>query len=655
MTRKPSAALLFAAALVLFVVVNGVAGWALRGVRIDFTADRVNTLSAGTLGVLAGLKEPVTLKLFFSEKLSDQIPQFKAYGARVRETALEYAARSGGKVRVEIVDPVPFSEAEDGAVEAGIQGVPIDGTSGRQFYFGLQGIGPGDKRETIAFFTQERERFLEYDLTRLIGSLGQGKKPLIAIAGDVPLEFGPGGIMAAMRGGQVRPYMVLQMLRQTFEVKVLSGDLADIPDETTVLVVARPKTLSPAALYAVDQFVLRRGRALVFVDPAAESATAGGGSPDPAEQRADMPDLLAAWGLEMEAGRFVADRRLGLPIEVDTGAGGPRVMPHPAWLGLKDDAINREDVITADVAVLNVGSAGNLKTRPDAGVTVTPLLVSSDQAATVEVAKLGGARPDPEAILRGLKPTGERYVLAARVAGRVKTAFPNGAPPDPKPEPKPEDQKADAAKPGDKKSDEKKPARPHLAESTGAVNLIVVADTDMLEDRFWVRIREFAGQQVAMPFAANGDFVVNAVDNLAGSDDLIRLRSRGVSYRPFTVVDDLRRDAAERLLARRDELQQALETAEKRLNELQERKKQAGEKASLPAEEEAAIEKFRDEMLRIRRQLREVQHGLERDIERLAAWIKVLNIGMVPMGVLALAGLMALARRHRRRVRVQRD
>ncbi len=644
MTRKPSAAILLVAALAVFVVVNGVAGWALRGVRVDFTADRMNTLSKGTLSTLAGLKEPVSLKLFFSEKLSDQIPQFKAYGARVREMALEYAARSNGKVRVEIIDPVPFSEAEDGAVEAGIQGVPIDGASGRQFYFGLVGAGPGDKRETIAFFTQERERFLEYDLTRMIGTLAQTKKPLIAIAGDVPMEFGPGGIMAVMRGGQVRPHMVLQMLRQTFEVKVLGGDLTDIPDEATVLIVARPKTLTPAALYAVDQFVLRRGRALVFVDPAAESAAAAGGSPDPAEQRADMPDLLAAWGLEMEAGRFVADRRLGLPIEVDTGSGA-RVMSHPAWLGLKDDAINREDVVTADISVLNVGSAGSLKARPGAGTTIAPLLMSSDQSAVVEVAKLGGQRPDPEAILRGLKPTGERHVLAARVAGRIKTAFPNGAPPEPKPD----------AKAEDKKPEEKKPPRPHMAESASPANIIVVADSDMLEDRFWVRIREFAGQQVAMPFASNGDFVVNAVDNLAGSDDLIRLRSRGVSYRPFTVVDDLRRDAAERLLARRDELQQALESAEKRLNELQERKKQAGEKASLSAEEESAIEKFRDEMLRIRRQLREVQHGLERDIERLAAWVKILNIGLVPMGVLGLAGLMALARRHRRRVRVRRD
>ena len=656
MTQKPLGFAALAAAAGLFLAVNIAAAWGLHGWRVDFTADRLHTLSQGTRNTLAALKEPVTLKLFFSAKLSDQIPQFKAYGARVREMVLTYAARSGGKVKFEIIDPTPFSEAEDSAVQAGIQGVPIDDSSGRQFYFGLQGSGAGDKREVISFFTQERERFLEYDLTRLIHNLNQTKKPLIAVIGDAPLEFGPGGIMAAMRGA-ARPYMVLQLLRQTFDVKALGGDAAEIDDEAAVLIVARPTSLTPKALYAVDQFVLNKGRALVFVDPAVESAAQGAPGDGQAVPRAEMPDLLAAWGVEMEPARFVADRRLGLPVETDDGGGArARIVPHPAWLGLGDAAINRDDVVTAELAVVNVGSIGSLKAREGTGLTFAPLLVSSEQAALMEVEKLG-ARPDPEGILRALKPTGQRYVLAARITGRVKTAFPNGAPPDPAPETKEGEKKDDGAVPSpEKKPEDAKPLRPHRAESAAPANLIVVADSDLLEDRFWSRVRDFVGQQVAVPFASNGDFVVNAVDNLAGSDDLIRLRSRGISYRPFTVVDDLRRDAADRFLARRDELQKALEDIEKRLNELQDRKKQsAAAAATLSAEEESAIEKFRDEMVRIRRQLREVQHGLERDIENLAAWLKVINIGLVPIGVLAVAALIALARKHRRRIRVMRD
>jgi len=657
MTRKPLGLAALAVAAVLFFAVNIAAAWGLRGWRIDFTADRLHTLSRGTLNTLAALKEPVTLKLFFSAKLSDQIPQFKAYGARVRELLETYAARSGGKVKVEVVDPIPFSEAEDGAVQAGVQGVPIDGTSGRQFYFGLQGIGPGERREVISFFAQERERFLEYDLTRLVHNLSQTAKPKVAVIGDAPLEFGPGGVMAAMRG-QGRPHMVLQQLRQTFDVKVLGADAAEIEDDVAVLVVARPASLSTKALYAIDQFALRKGRVLAFVDPAAESGTQAGPGGGPMAPRAEMPELLAAWGVEMEPGRFVADRRFGLPVETGDGA-SRRVMPHPGWLGLGDAAINRDDVVTAELAVVNVGSAGSLKKREGSELSFTPLLLSSPDSATMEVEKLG-AQPDPEGIMRALKPLGARHVLAARIAGRIKTAYPNGAPPEPAPEKKddskPEDKKDDSAKSeSEKKPDEAKPAKPHLAESAVPANIIVVADSDMLEDRFWTRVRDFLGQQVSVPFASNGDFVVNAVDNLAGSDDLIRLRSRGISYRPFTVVEDLRRDAAERFLARRDELQQALDDTEKRLNELQDRKKQGAAAAALTAEEESAIEKFRDEMVRIRRQLREVQHGLERDIESLAAWLKVVNIGLVPMGVLVLAALIALARKHRRRVRVLRD
>ncbi|MSO85382.1 MAG: ABC transporter [Rhodospirillales bacterium] len=656
MTQKPLGLAVLAAAG-LFLAVNIAAAWGLHGWRVDFTADRLHTLSQGTRNTLAALTEPVTLKLFFSAKLSDQIPQFKAYGARVREVVLTYAARSGGQVKVEIIDPTPFSEAEDGAVQAGIQGVPIDNSSGRQFYFGLQGSGAGASREVIPFFTQERERFLEYDLTRMILNLNQTKKPLIAVIGDAPLEFGPGGVMAAMRGAG-RPYMVLQLLRQTFDVKVLSGDAAEIDDEAAVLIVARPTSLTPKALYAVDQFVLNKGRALVFVDPAAESAAQGAPGGGQAVPRAEIPDLLAAWGVEMESGRFVADRRLGLPVETEDGAAGARgrVIPHPGWLGLGENHINRDDVVTAELSVINVGSIGSLKAREGSGLTFAPLLMSSEQAALMEVEKLG-ARPDPEGILRALKPTGQRYALAARITGRAKTAFPNGAPPDPAPETKDGDKKDDAAKASpEKKPEDAKPVKPHRAESAVDVNIIVVADSDLLEDRFWARVRDFLGQQVAVPFASNGDFVVNAVDNLAGSDDLIRLRSRGISYRPFMVVDDLRRDAADRFLARRDELQKALDETEKRLNELQDRKKQgAAAAATLSAEEESAIENFRDEMVRIRRQLREVQHGLERDIENLAAWLKAINIGLVPMGVLVVAGLNALARKHRRRIRVMRD
>jgi ABC-type uncharacterized transport system involved in gliding motility auxiliary subunit len=660
MNRRSIAIFGLGAAIVLFIAVNVVAGAALRYARLDLTAERLFTLSSGTRNVLASLKEPVTLALYFSEKLSDEVGSFKIYGTRVRELLQEYAARAGGRIALKVVDPEPFSEAEDDAVQAGVQGLAIDNTSGRQFYLGLVGTNPKGHKETIPFFDQARERFLEYDLTKFVYNLTQPKKPVVGVIGDMPLEYGPGGIMAAMRG-IVQPYAIYNQMRELFDVRVLKGDIAAIDDDVALLLIVRPQNLSPKTLYAVDQFVLRKGRAMVFVDPYAETAALGGpmGADPTASKGATLPKLLEAWGLEMVNDRFVADRLLGLPIEPDTPSGRGRLFTYPAWIGLKDEFINRDDLVTAELGVLYLGSAGSLKPREGSGVTFTPLFTSSNESALVETSKLG-PRPDPEALLKLATPTRERYTFAARITGNLKTAFPEGPPPPEKKEAKDDKDKKEEKKDGDASAEvpEKKqetPPKPHVATSAAPANLIVVADTDMLEDRFWVRTREILGQRIAVPFASNGDFLINVLDNLSGSNDLIGLRSRGISLRPFTVVEELRRVAAEKFLARRDELQQSLEQTEKKLNELQKKQKAGSDGASLSPEEQAAVDSFRRDAVRIRKELREVQHSLNRDIDRLSTQVKLINIGLMPLGVAALALAMAAVRHHRRRVRVARE
>lgn len=667
MNRRSMAIFGLGAAIVIFIAVNVVAGATLRHARLDLTAERLFTLSSGTRNVLASLKEPLTLTLYFSGKLADEVGSLKIYGTRVRELLEEYAARAGGKITLKVVDPEPFSEAEDDAVQAGVQGLAIDNTSGRQFYLGLVGTNPKAHKEAIPFFDQARERFLEYDLTKFVYNLTQPKKPVVGVIGDMPLEYGPGGIMAAMRG-IVQPYAIYNQMRELFDVRLLKGEIAAIDDDVALLLITRPQSLSPKTLYAIDQFVLRKGRAMVFVDPHAESIASGGpvGMDLPAPKEATLPKLLEAWGVDMAKDRFVADRQLGLPIEPDTPSGRGRLYPYPAWIGLKDEFINRDDLVTAELGVLYLGSAGSLKPREGSGTTFTPLFTSSNESALVETSKLG-PQPAPEALLKLATPTRERYTLAARVTGNLKTAFPDGPPP---PEKKEEakddkdkkDEKKDGGAPADKTTDaaasEKKqeaPPKPHLAASATPVNLIVVADTDMLEDRFWVRTREILGQRIAVPFASNGDFLINALDNLSGSNDLIGLRSRGISLRPFTVVEERRRVAAEKFLARRDELQQSLEQTEKKLGELQKKQKSGGDGASLSPEEEAAIDSFRRDVVRIRKELREVQHNLNRDIDRLSVQVKLINIGLMPLGVAALALAMAAVRHHRRRVRVARE
>jgi len=632
-------------AVILFLGVNLAANGLFRGIRLDLTENKLYTLSEGSKKVLSSITEPITLRFYFSEKLSNELPQLKPFAQRVRELLEEYADRSGGKIRLEIIDPEPFSEAEDRATAAGIQGAPLDQASGRVFYFGVQGTNSVDQVETIPFFQQEKEQFLEYDLTKLVYNLSAAKKPKIAVIGDLPLEYGPGGIMAAMRG-QGQPYLLYQQLKERFDVTVLKNDVAEIdPKEYGVLIVAHPKALGEPTQYAVDQFVLQGGRALIFVDPFAESQAAQPnpmGMPNLGEgQSSNLKKLFDAWGIEMVENKFVAD--LGQAIRVGSGDGQRRqAVDYVAWLAIDQRNRNRDDVVTGEIGTLNVASAGALRKKDGAAVTLEPLLTSTTQAELVDVDKIR-FRPQPEALLAELKPTGERYVVAARISGAVRTAFPDGPP-------AAEKKEGHADKPEEKKDDKPAaPAKPHVRESAGAINVIVVADADMLEDRFWVRVQDFFGQRVGTPIASNADFVVNAVDNLRGSNDLISLRSRGRSARPFEVVDAKRREAGQQFLAQEQALQRRLEDTERQIADLQSKSKGGQGSALLSAEEQSAIEGFRQDLAKTRRELREVQLKLNQGIERLAATLKFINIGLMPILVAIVALILAAIRFQRRK------
>lgn len=645
MTRRTLSMAALGVAAVLFVAVNVLAQATLRQARLDLTADRLFTLSQGTRNILATLKEPITLRLYFSERLAAAAPQFRTYGQRVRELLEEYANRSHGMIRLQVIDPEPFSDTEDKAVQAGLQGVPIDATSGQATYFGLIGTNSTDHREVVPFFNQEREAFLEYDLTKLVYALTDPKKPVVGVLSDMDLTYGPGGMMAAMRG-EVKPYAFVQQLRQNFDVRVLKTDIGAIDKDVTVLLLVRPQKLTDAALYAVDQYILGGGKAMVFVDPYAESVVdqpGPGGMPAPgADKSAALPRLFKAWGIEMTAGKFVADPALA--VRVSAGEPGRRrAIPYAAWLSVAREQLNRTDVVTADLATLTLASAGALAAAKDATTTLVPLITSSPLARLLDTTRLDG-QPEPEALLSGLGEGGSAMVLAARVTGPVKTAFPDGPP-----------KAADSGKDGGKKAEEKKPDAAPLTASTQPVNLIVIADTDMLEDRFWMQEQNFLGQRLTVPFSNNVDFLINGVDNLTGSGDLIGLRGRAGAARPFTVVENLHRAAGERSLAREQELRKKLTDIQRQISELETKGKPgATSGALLSKEEQAAIERYRAEVLKTRRDLREVQHTLNRDIDRLGATVKAINIGLMPIAVAGFAVALA-GWRARRRARPVRD
>ena len=613
-------------AAVLFLSVNVLSQAALRQARLDLTADHLFTLSLGTRNILAAVREPITLKLFFSEKLAGTAPPLRLYGQRVREVLEEYVNRSNGKIRLQIIDPEPFSDAEDRAVQAGIQGVPIDQGSGQPAYFGLVGTNSTDRQEVVPFFSQNREQFLEYDLTKLVYALTDPPKPVVGVISDMDLTYGPGGMMAAMRGGG-QPYAFVRLLRQSFELRVLKPDFTSIDKDISSLLILRPQKLAEPALKAIDQYVLAGGKAVVYVDPYVESAMdqpGPSGMPEPAVRVSGLAKLFAAWGIAMDESHFVADP--GTAVQVAAGEGARRrSVPYPAWLGLGPENLNHDDVVTADLTGLMLASPGALAKRPDAdaGIIFTPLLTRSPRGQMLEVSKLDG-EPDPEALMAALSRGGEPRVLAARVTGALKSAFA---------EPKPG--KEAPSVPG------AKPA-----------NLIVVADTDLLEDRFWVQQQEIAGQRILTPFTANADFLINALDNLTGSGDLIGLRGRAGATRPFLVVEALQRAAGEQFLAREKALRNRLSQIEKQVADIEGKAKPGGGTLLSP-EEQGAIDRFRAEILGTRKELREVQHNLNRDIERLSAALKAVNIAVVPVLVAGFALGLAGWRARRRRLTVR--
>jgi len=649
MSRRSLAIIGLLSAAILFVAVNVIAGRTLGTTRIDLTQGKLYTLSAGTRATLAKLDEPIVLRFYYSKKLGNEIPSYGVYAQRVREMLEEYAAASNGKIQLQELDPLPFSAVEDRAVAFGLQGVPLD-QGGEQIYFGLAATNSTDDLQTIPFFQPERERFLEYDLTKLIHSLAFPKKPVIGLITDLPLQ---GDMMAAMQGQPMIPYAVMAQLKPLYEIKDLSSDIDSIPSDVDVLMVAHPQHLSEKAQYAIDQYVLGGGKALVFVDPNSETQQMHPSQLNPPGMplASDLPKLFKAWGLSMDPKQVAGDRRAARRVNAGTQQ-HVEAMDYVAWLSLDQQDLNHESPITADLTHINMASAGILQPEKDTKTTFTPLITTSIDSMPIDVAKIKGVNgvPDVGGLLRDFKPSGEKLVLAAQVTGTAETAFPDGPPKDEKKDAK-DDKKDGNAKTADAKPSDAKPAAPagppQIKTSTKPIDVIVVADTDVLEDRFWEQSQDFFGQTVVIPVANNGDFVANALDSLAGGDDLIALRSRGTSARPFTLVNDIQRAADARYQATEKDLQTKLKDTQGKIKQLQEQGARQG--ATVANEQEQTIENFRTDMLSIRQQLRQVQLALRQDINRLQAVTEFFDIALVPILVAIVAIIVGWVRFRRRK------
>ncbi|HUH82995.1 MAG TPA: Gldg family protein [Stellaceae bacterium] len=634
MSRRITIVVALAAAAVLFVAVNIIAGRWLGATRLDLTQQHLYTLSAGTKKTLARIDEPITLRFYYSPRLGDEIPTYGVYEERVREMLNEYVAAAKGKIKLEILDPEPFSTTEDRAVALGLRGAPLD-QSGDQVYFGLAASNSTDDEDVIPFFRPQREHLLEYDVTKLIYSVAFPKKAVVGLVTALPLE---GDMMAALQGQEPQSFAVIDQLRELYTLRTLSTEFDKVPDDVDVLLIAHPQNLSDKTLYAIDQFVLKGGKALVFVDPYSEIQAAHPNRMAPSGPGAsDLGKLFTAWGVEMEKGKVAAD--LDSALEVTTRAGGRLVnLPYIAWLGLKEGNINRDDPITADITTVNLGSAGILSQLKGAKTKFEPLLTTSTDAEELPVAQVE-AVPDLADLLNGFKSEGKTLTLAARITGIVDTAFPDGPP------------VAAAAK-------DKKPAQtpiqpaPQIKTSVQPIDVVVVADSDILDDRFWAQVQNTAEGRVIDATAGNGDFVANAIDVLSGSVDLMGLRTRGTSARPFEVVKEIQAEADRRFQAQETKLEKELNETKSKIT-AREGKEPGQPNVALTADETKTIDDFRKQMLRIRQELRQVKLNQRQDLDRLKAKLEFFDIAAVPLLVGAAAGGLGILRMQRRKRRAQ--
>jgi ABC-type uncharacterized transport system involved in gliding motility auxiliary subunit len=599
------------------------------GARLDLTEQKLYTLSEGTRNILAQLDQPVELELYFSQKASADLVKVRAYQQRVRELLDEYVMLAGGKLSLKVIDPAPFSEEEDQATAYGLQAVPVS-VSGDNLYFGLvakaqlpqaaENQGSDEKaadagKEQVAqlpFLQPDREAFLEYEITQLIYQVQQSKPVVIGLLSglDVRGGFNP------QTGRPAPAWMAIDQLDGPYELRSLTAGLDHIDDDIDLLLLVQPPELTDSALYAIDQFALKGGRVLAFLDPVAETAPNGGlmGMGD-SGSASSLNKLLQSWGVGWNPDQVVLDAANALVV--NQGPGRPPLR-HFGLLALHPESLNADDVVTAQLEAINLSSVGHFTALENALSSIEPWLYSSTEAMLTDANRLrmGG---DLMALQRDFVPANEEFNLAVRVQGKADSAFPDGV----------DGVKADT----------------HLA-STERLAVTLVADTDVLSDRLWVQVQNFFGQRIASPWADNGALLVNLADHLGGSADLISLRARGQYNRPFERVNTLRRDAEQQFLASEQRLQQELEETEQQLSALQDQRDGDNGVLTLSAEQQAALEQFQQKKIEIRKELRNVQHELDKDIEALGMRLKVLNIFVLPLlFTLLLWGLVAWQRR----------
>lgn len=575
--------------------------------RLDLTEGNLYTLSPGTKKILANLQAQVKLKVYVSQ--GESVPvQLRGFAQRVEDVVREFKSAAGANLVVERYNPRPDSEEEDAAQLDGIE--PQQLFTGEQFYLGVA-VTQLDRKQTLPNISPQRERLLEYDLVRAIARVGSSERPKIGLMAGLPVlgeRFNPFTRQSS------DPWVLANELKREFDVREVPLTAKEIDKEINVLLVIHPRDIQPVTEYALDQFVMRGGKLIVFVDPYAyfdQMPTMPGVPPTPSAST--LPILFKTWGVQMDPGKVVADVVFG-------SGGGARYTP--TVLSLNRTAFSRDDIVTGQIETLLYAFGGAFELKTPENLKATELVRSSPNSMLVDTMN---ATKSGEEATRSFNPSGNPMPLALRLTGKFTTAFPEGV-----------------------KEDEKKPAAPGtpaLRESPEN-SVIVVADVDMLADGAAVDIQDVFGRKVVVPSNGNLAFALGMVEQFAAGDELISLRSRAGAFRPLTVVRELEAEAQKEYFGKIQALEEEKQKTQARLQELQKAQGGAAKGAQiLSPEQQAELERFKKTYVETNLALKELRKNLRQDAEALVFWTKVANIAVMPL-LVALAGLLiALVRR----------
>jgi ABC-type uncharacterized transport system involved in gliding motility auxiliary subunit len=588
-----------------------------KSARLDLTEQQLFTLSEGSKAIVEAVQEPIHVYFYFSEESSRELTQLRTYAARVEALLEEYASHSKGNIVVTRIDPEPFSEAEDDADAYGLQKVPVGG-AGDGLYFGIVANNALDGTEVISFLQPDKEAFLEYDISQVLFRLSQAVKPKIGLFSALPVKDQVNPQTFQMQPG----WQSIKEIEQLFEVVDVDAEATTIDADINLLLLIHPKTVSESLQNAIRAYLARGGALIGFIDPLAELDQQGGNPMTPSlpvGQASDLNWLTAGWGVRLSESQVLGDAELALSVAGTDGA----PQRHLAILGLGPNQISDDEVMTAGLESINVSSAG-LFEMTDPKVDISSVLSSSIYGAGLPKEQLQFLR-NPRDLEASYTPGTKPLEVAIALRGVLPRSMVA---------PKRDESSGEGEVPSLEPSEALDQAE------QVAINVLLISDTDLLSDRLWVQVQNFFGQQVATAWADNGSFLVNAVDYMVGSADLIQIRSRGRYTRPFEVVQNLKRDAEAKYLDSANQLQLELTETEQRLAELESQQVAEG-LLTLSPEQAAALESFQQEKLRIRKELRDVRHGLDKDIEGLGANLKLINIGLLPLLLTLLMGFAA--------------